>query len=58
MLPSSLRSTTNPTVVTIATISRSVASGVDVNSEVPERSMKNFEMTFLIEFLVSSTAKY
>ena len=25
-------------------------SGVDVNSEVPERSRKNFEMTFLDDF--------
>ena len=25
-------------------------SGVDVNSEVPERSRKNFEMTFLVDF--------
>ena len=38
-----------------------INSGVDVNSEVPERSRKNFEMTFLMisgKFLVSSSTKF
>ena len=36
-------------------------SGVDVNSEMPERSRQKFDKTFLMisqKFLVSSSAKY